>query len=391
MLWSAFSTAGECISRLFLFFHCFAKIGPISMLSIHPNYTFEKFYFPTQELATDRKTSESLNETNSETDELQKKLKKLQSVGSKVKSLSEEMRDIYVRTNEKAIIPLDKVIGLRKANSEKEANLKESLQEINDFLSSENARLAVIKSEDGFSQTEVIDELSPIIAQFAEQKLSPELAQLVGESKSQNLGEVWQELASSITDKNENLEDYAKALEKYTALYQKLTNIMTDLANWVSADGENRMKVEWGSLSKALVEILNTPKNEMAIAGSAPSGGLSKSDAMDICQKLGLDSANCLHENTLSSGGDGSFCVIPDLSQIMSMQKGMLEKNNSMSITEYNVWKAGFDSQFSRVEDALQARGQKYTNAYTRFDTYTKMMSSIIQTMHDMLKNFLNF
>jgi type III secretion system IpaD/SipD/SspD family effector len=321
--------------------------------------------------------------------------KMLQSVVTKLMPLSKEMHSAYDDINKAAvdIMSLHEASGLRDTKSEAK------LGEIADSLESATARMTVIETEDTFSQTEAVDEWSSLIARFADQELSPELGNLVKEARNegllaaanegQNLGAVWQELASTITGRDKDMGDYAKALEKYTGLFQKTTNILSKLATWVSAEGESRMKVEVTSLAAQLDDILNTPKNNMAIAGAAPSGGLSKKEAMDICQKLGLDLAKCIHENTRSSGGDGSFCVIPDLSQIMSI-KDDLPKGGSMSIAQYNAWKAGFDAQLSRIEDAVQVRAQKYTNTYGRFETYSKMLSEIIQSMRNMLSSIIS-
>jgi len=211
-------------------------------------------------------------------------------------------------------------------------------------------------------------------------------------ASGQNLGEIWQELADMIgTSQDGELAEYAAALDKYTALYQSLSDIMAKLGGWVRADGDNYMRVDFGNLYTELdnlVSAYDNPTQDKVIAGKAPSGGISEAEAKDVCERLGLDPKECVHRNN-----DGTYCVVPDVSQVRKMIEGLpsTQNNYQISIASYNAWKAGFDSQMSRVEDALQTRGQKYSNAYSRFENFHKTISSIIQTMADMLRQFLQF
>lgn len=210
------------------------------------------------------------------------------------------------------------------------------------------------------------------------------------------LPDLWSELTDSISGKNKGLENYEASLDKYNYLYKQVTNILSQLGSWVTADGDNYMKVHFKKIGQELQSLLNKynpPGKDQIIAGASPIGGFkTEADARLICEELGLDPELCIYQNKI---GDQSYCVIPDLSQIRSMLNNLPGEGKTddykISIAAYNAWKSGFDSQMSRLEDALQVRGQKYTNTHSRFENYHKTISSIIQSMADMLKSFLNF
>lgn len=211
------------------------------------------------------------------------------------------------------------------------------------------------------------------------------------ETSSNNLGDIWKELAGLIgQSKDGDLDKFSSALEKYTKLYQELADIQAKFGQWVRGDDDNYMKVDFASLKEALTNLLNkydNPGKDQIIAGDS-SNGLTEDEAKAICEKLGLDPKACNHRNS-----DGTYCVIPDMSQVRKMVESLPSGNNDhkISIASYNAWKAGFDSQMSRVEDAMQTRGQKYSNTYSRFENFHKTISSIIQSMADMLRQFLQF
>ena len=207
---------------------------------------------------------------------------------------------------------------------------------------------------------------------------------------------LWQELTDSINLKDKDLANYSEGLDRYNYLFTQVTNILSQLAGWVSADGDNHMKVQFKKIGQELQSLLDRydpPGKDQVIAGASPTGGFkTEAEARFICEELGLDPALCIYPNRF---GDKSYCVIPDLSQIKSMLKnlpgGGKTDDYKISIASYNTWKSGFDSQMSRLQDALQVRGQKYANTNSRFENYNKTISSIIQSMAEMLKSFLNF
>jgi hypothetical protein len=207
------------------------------------------------------------------------------------------------------------------------------------------------------------------------------------EAGRNSLREIWKQLAEIIGGgAKKNLNDFASALDKYTSLYQGLTNIMAKFGNWISADGDSKMKVNIDAIKKelnGLYEKYSPPGEDGVIAGST-TAGMSKSEAEAICEKLGLDEGS-LHQN-----GDGTYCVVVNLEQVKIMIS-QLPASESMSIASYNVWKAGFDAQMNRIEDVLQARGQKYSNSFSRFENLHKTISSIIEAMKNMLEKFLQF
>lgn len=364
------------------------------MSSIVTHFPLQATVFLPPELATDTVASVSLSEAAQlyDFDKDKRQRIRIQSVADNLKKLSGQKHSENEHINDVA----KKITSLYAEGGLREASYGTELGKLTDTLSSAIERLTVIETEEAFSQAEAIEEFSSSISRLSDLQLSPEMIAFldVGTTaatrESQSLGAIWQELAGTITGKDQDMAVYAKALDKYTALYQNLTDLLSKLATWVSADGENRMKVDVRALQLELVLLLKTPETEMTIAGAFPRGGLNRAEANDICEKLGLNPAECIRQNTVNSGGDGSFYITPDLSQIRTM-KDNLPSKESMSIAQYNVWKSGFDSQISRVEDALQARGQKYSNTYSRFENYHKMMSNIIQAMADMLKSFVPF
>lgn len=233
----------------------------------------------------------------------------------------------------------------------------------------------------------------PAISPYAARSMpSPYSASDNGSKSGNNLGDIWKELAEMIGKSEKgDVADYGAALDKYTKLYQAISDILAKFGTWVRADDDNYMRVDFASLKQALTDLLNkyeNPTQDQVIAGKAPSGGIKEDEAKAICEKLGLDPKECCHRNS-----DGSYCVIPDMSQIKKMISGLPASGNNhkISIASYNAWKAGFDSQMSRIEDSLQTRGQKYSNTYSRFENFHKTISSIIQSMADMLRQFLQF
>lgn len=236
------------------------------------------------------------------------------------------------------------------------------------------------------------DTEQPAVAPYIHNRALPASSNAANGASGNNLDDIWKELAQMIRKSEEgDLGDYAAALDKYTNLYQALSDILGQFGKWVRADDDNHMRVDFGSLKYALGSLLNkyrNPAQNEIIAGKAPRGGVSAKEAAAICERLGLDPGECSRRN-----GDGTYCVVPDMSQIKQMIKGLpaASDNHRISIASYNAWKAGFDSQMSRVEDALQTRGQKYSNSYSRFENFHKTISSIIQSMTDMLRQYLQF
>lgn len=232
----------------------------------------------------------------------------------------------------------------------------------------------------------------PAVAPYIYNRALPASGSAANGASGNNLDDIWKELAEMIGKSEEgDLGDYAAALDKYTKLYQALSDILGQFGKWVRADDDNHMRVDFGSLQNALNSLLNkywNPTQNEVIAGKAPRGGISGKEAAAICERLGLDPKECSHRNS-----DGTYCVVPDTSQVKRMIEGLpaTSNNRRISIASYNAWKAGFDSQMSRVEDALQMRGQKYSNSYSRFENFHKTISSIIQSMADMLRQYLQF
>lgn len=207
------------------------------------------------------------------------------------------------------------------------------------------------------------------------------------------LSEIWKQLSDSIAQwANGNQEKYAAALDKYIEMYQGISDILGQFGQWVHSDNENYMKVDFGHIKNALEGLLkkyDPPSQSRLIAGEAPRGGLTLDQAKAACKLLGLDEGQCCYRNS----ADGTYCVIPDLSQVRKMRDGLPAKDNGhrISIASYNAWKAGFDSQMSRVEDSLQARGQKENNDYGNFQNFQRTMLKIIESWRDMALRFLQF
>ncbi|MBB5390582.1 MULTISPECIES: IpaD/SipD/SspD family type III secretion system needle tip protein [unclassified Herbaspirillum] len=208
-----------------------------------------------------------------------------------------------------------------------------------------------------------------------------------------SLNEIWKQLSDAISQwENGNQDKYAAALDQYTKMYQGISDILGKFGQWVHSDNENYMKVDFGDIKKALEGLLkkyDPPSQSQLIAGKAPRGGLTQDEAKAVCKLLGLDEGQCCYKNS----ADGTYCVIPDLSQVRKMRDGLPAQENGhrISIASYNAWKAGFDSQMSRVEDSLQARGQKENNDYGNFQNFQKTIVELIKSMTDMLRQFLQF
>ncbi|PRC93871.1 IpaD/SipD/SspD family type III secretion system needle tip protein [Solimicrobium silvestre] len=230
---------------------------------------------------------------------------------------------------------------------------------------------------------------APTDAPYAARSMPP--SSQSGNTARGGLGDIWKQLADMIGKSEKgDLADYAAALAKYTDLYRAMTNILSKLAQWVSATDASNLKVDFGALVKELEALINEyERNPIA-------KGLSLQEAGALCKKLGLDPEACRVFDPIT----GNYRVIADLSQVKAMLSGIKDliktlpgngPKYAITLVKYNAWKAGFDSQVSRLEEALQERGQKYSNNYSRFESFHKTISSIIQSMADMLRQFLQF
>ena len=213
------------------------------------------------------------------------------------------------------------------------------------------------------------------------------------DSKRSSLTNIYESLVQAI-DKadNEELTKYFMGVGIYQTLYQKITDIYSGFTNLIRADGDSKLKVDFlvlkSQLQALLVPYQNPPSKDCIIAGNFPTNALTLAEANEICKKLGLNANNCIRMNN----SDGTYYVMPDLIQVIKMLESIpLNATNdyAMTIPTYNVWKSTFDAQMSRLEEVVQATTQKLSNAYSRFESTNKTISSIMQSLADMLHVFL--
>ncbi|KAF3999342.1 IpaD/SipD/SspD family type III secretion system needle tip protein [Glaciimonas immobilis] len=210
-----------------------------------------------------------------------------------------------------------------------------------------------------------------------------------------NSSTIWDQLAENIKnyDKGE-LAQNAAAMAKYMALYKDITDLISSLSDHISTKDDKYMAIKGKDLKDAMQAIVDKykpiPSSEVVIAGKAPASGITEGEANAIAKKLGLPASSVVKND------DGTYCVIPDISEVEKLitdfPDGRWPTNGNemvLTIAEYNVWKSGFDAQVNRIEDSLQKRNQKYSQANTSFLAFVNRCTAIIDMMTAMMMEMI--
>lgn len=203
---------------------------------------------------------------------------------------------------------------------------------------------------------------------------------------SKRYSDIWKEMVAAIKDRQENDSAvFAKVLEQYTGFYKEVTNVLSELGSHVDADGADKVKVNFKSLYEDLTKIVE--KYRMANDCELTSESMEKASAEAFCARLGLPET-CIDARTRTNGALSYtvYVVTVDtsyLTKIISTLPSKTSNAYSQSLASYNAWKAGFDSQLSRIEEAVQATGLRYSNEFGRIESFNKTISLMIDAMAD--------
>lgn len=203
----------------------------------------------------------------------------------------------------------------------------------------------------------------------------------------ENLADIWNELADKIEQfQNGALDAFSRAAEQTKALFEELTKAVADMEKWMTQDGDNKINFDSKKLESALSEVRKNFPPQSFSKNTIGGGFDTKGEAAKLCDLLQMDPEKCINFDSET----GKWFVSIDMSVLVKMLQ-TLPKNGEMSVAAFNAWKQGFDAQFRLIENATQERGQKYSNSYSRFESFHKTVLSIIQAFTDMMKSFFPF
>ncbi|STQ90231.1 type III secretion system needle tip protein SctA [Iodobacter fluviatilis] len=191
---------------------------------------------------------------------------------------------------------------------------------------------------------------------------------------------------------------YENAVDRYIAFYAEFSKILAALEKLIngSADGQsvNVSMRELGRQLTALKEsffpggqagensVLFPPQN-----GDGIVEGASKGEADQWAKEMGLD-PSCVKE---APSGSGKYVVTIDIGPIDQMISNLAQGSDpvKMTSTDFQIWKAGFDSMDEKMKNTLQTLTQKYSNAQSMTDNLIKVLSSTISSLLETDKAFL--
>jgi type III secretion system IpaD/SipD/SspD family effector len=183
------------------------------------------------------------------------------------------------------------------------------------------------------------------------------------------------------------LDVYARLVEKFSNLYSDFNaEILSKLERWMSATGDKgEIEFDCAGLGQAIQDLIDkySYPNDAAIVFPEPGEGASREDAEKWLKAMGLP-ASCLVDK-----GDGTFCVVLDLTPFTQM-KASLPSTGKLTFpaSEFQAWQNGFNALQQEVESTLQKHTQKYSNANSIHDNVQKTISSTLSALFDMLKAF---
>ncbi|AZN35904.1 IpaD/SipD/SspD family type III secretion system needle tip protein [Iodobacter ciconiae] len=206
-------------------------------------------------------------------------------------------------------------------------------------------------------------------------------------------------IADGIDDiENGYLDIYGNATDRHIALYEEFSKILAELESMIdgSENGQS-VNVSMAKLSdklKALREQFfpgGVPgKNSVLFPiqkGSGEMEGTSQENAEKWVKEMGLN-PSCVRQ----VGNTGKYIVTIDIAPLDFIIKSLIVQDKQpvkMTSTDFQVWKAGFDSMDEKMKNTLQTLTQKYSNAQSTFDNLVKLLSSTISSLLETNKSFL--
>jgi len=192
--------------------------------------------------------------------------------------------------------------------------------------------------------------------------------------------------------KNGYLAGYEHLIKAYSEFFSDFNSyISAQLHHWIKGGGDGKeVEVNAGAIRLALEALMAkyTLPNPAAVLFPAPGmDKASKEEADNWRKALGLPES-CLVDN-----GDGTFCVVMDLSPLKTMHASLPPDEDwiKWDTAKFQAWQTGFNAQEERMKNMLQSFTQKYSNANSYHDNFNKTLSSHLNQFADMLKAMLNF
>ncbi|MGL4604005.1 MAG: type III secretion system needle tip protein SctA [Iodobacter sp.] len=187
---------------------------------------------------------------------------------------------------------------------------------------------------------------------------------------------------------------YENAVDAYIAFYAAFSEILAQLEGLISGatDGQS-VTVDAAKLERLLHELIDKFFPASGVPGEnsvlfppqdgdgAVTGG-TEADAKKWAEEMGLD-PSCVRKLA-----NGSYVVTVDIGPIKEMIDN-LPDNGSISSTDFQIWKAGFDAMDEKMKNTLQTLTQKYSNAQSMTDNLIKVLSSTISSLLETDKAFL--
>lgn len=192
--------------------------------------------------------------------------------------------------------------------------------------------------------------------------------------------------------KNGYLAGYEHLIKAYSEFFADFNAIITaKMKDWIEGANDGKeVRVDAGSIRLVLEAFMakyTLPESAAVLFPAPGMDGASREEADNWRKALGLP-ASCLIDN-----GDGTFCVVMDLSPLKIMHASLPPGVGHVywDTAKFQAWQTGFNAQEERLKNMLQSFTQKYSNANSYHDNFNKTLSSHLNQFADMLKAMLNF
>jgi hypothetical protein len=122
---------------------------------------------------------------------------------------------------------------------------------------------------------------------------------------------------------------------------------------------------------------------------STLSGDAGKKQAEDWAREFGLDPEKVVRlAGSKDENGEGVYyTVIMDVSPLVTMVSAT--KDGTMDLAQYNAMLAALDTQEQTIQSNVRLMAEKGTNAFSKYDTLVKALSSMISERFAVLKDIL--
>ncbi len=198
--------------------------------------------------------------------------------------------------------------------------------------------------------------------------------------------EAWELLAHRTEGvKTGYLEVYETLVERYTGLFSDFSEFMGKLTNYLKVEpdknGNQVMTFSDGALND-IQKLLNDYSGDKGILYPV-EGSATRQDALAWANELGIDAKFVVP-------GKGGYVIKMDLGPLENIRDSLAENvGKGLSTFEYQSWRSGFDAQSDRMKTTLQTLTSKYGSANGMYDTVVKLLSTMIASCGDVLKQIM--